>query len=69
MLPQDIMREINLMIDNFTVITNPKPRCCFQAQRRNADAWGRMMLLKPNRKALKYETWLYYDYFVFDFIN
>jgi hypothetical protein len=30
-LPQDIMREINLMIDNFTVITNPKPRCCFQA--------------------------------------
>jgi hypothetical protein len=28
-----------------------------------------MMLTKPNRKALKYEAWLYYDYYVYDFLN
>lgn len=28
-----------------------------------------MMLLKPNRKALDYPAWLYYDYFVTDFLN
>ena len=27
------------------------------------------MLLKPNRKALDYETWLFYDYFVYFFLN
>jgi hypothetical protein len=38
-------------------------------QRRVADSWGRMMLLKPNRKALNFDTWVYYDYYVFDFLN
>lgn len=33
------------------------------------DSWGRMLLLKPNRKALDYFTWLYYDYFVEDYLN
>lgn len=28
-----------------------------------------MLLVKPNRKALDYSTWLYYDYYVFDFLN
>jgi hypothetical protein len=28
-----------------------------------------MMLLKPNRKALDYEAWVFYDYFVHDFLN
>lgn len=28
-----------------------------------------MMLLKPNRKALDYKAWLYYDYCVIDFLN
>jgi hypothetical protein len=28
-----------------------------------------MMLLKPNRKALDYNTWLYYDYYVYEFLN
>lgn len=28
-----------------------------------------MMLLKPNRRALDYEAWLYYDYFVHDFLQ
>jgi hypothetical protein len=28
-----------------------------------------MMLLKPNRKALDYPSWVFYDYFVFDFLN
>lgn len=28
-----------------------------------------MLLVKPNRKALEYDTWLYYDYYVFDFLN
>jgi hypothetical protein len=27
------------------------------------------MLIKPNRKALDYKSWLYYNYFVFDFVN
>ena len=31
------------------------------------DKWGRMMLLKTNRKAFKY--WIYYDYYIYDFIN
>lgn len=38
-------------------------------QRRVADSWGRMMLLKPNRKALNFENWVYYDYYVYDFLN
>ena len=33
------------------------------------DKWGRMMLIKPNRKALRYDNWLYYDYFIFDYLN
>ena len=33
------------------------------------DSWGRMLLLKPNHKALEYTAWLYYDYFVTDFFN
>lgn len=28
-----------------------------------------MMLLKPNRKALNYDAWLYYDFFVHDYLN
>ena len=39
------------------------------SQRRVLDSWGRMMLLKPNRKALDYETWLFYDYFVYFFLK
>ena len=27
------------------------------------------MLLKPNRKALEYQAWKFYDYFVHDFLN
>jgi hypothetical protein len=33
------------------------------------DKWGRMMLIKANRKALKYTNWLYYDYYIFDYLN
>lgn len=28
-----------------------------------------MMLTKPDRKAINYNAWIYYDYFVFDFLN
>jgi hypothetical protein len=28
-----------------------------------------MILLKPNRRALDYDSWLYYDYFVNDFLQ
>jgi|LauGreDrversion4_2_1035121.scaffolds.fasta_scaffold71638_2 hypothetical protein len=27
------------------------------------------MLIKPNRKALDYDSWLFYDYFIIDFLN
>jgi len=33
------------------------------------DKWGRMMLIKPNRKALQYTNWLYYDYYIFDYLS
>jgi hypothetical protein len=33
------------------------------------DKWGRMMLIKANRKALQYNNWLYYDYYIFDYLN
>lgn len=28
-----------------------------------------MMFLKPNRKAINYDTWLFYDYYVHDYLN
>lgn len=56
-------------IENQSLIQNPATRNYFVAQRRNIDSWGRMMLLKPNRKALDYEAWIFYDYFVHDFLN
>jgi hypothetical protein len=31
------------------------------------DSWGRIMLIKTNRKALKY--WIYYDYYIYDYLN
>jgi hypothetical protein len=51
-----------------TIVMNPKQKQYFLSQRRNTDTWGRMMLLKPNRRALDYDAWLYYDYFVHDFL-
>lgn len=52
-----------------TIVMNPKQKQYFLSQRRNTDTWGRMMLLKPNRRALDYNAWLYYDYFVHDFLQ
>jgi len=28
-----------------------------------------MMLIKPNRKAMQYTNWLYYDYYIFDYLS
>ena len=33
------------------------------------DRWGRMMLMMPNRKYFKYESKVYFDYHVHDYMN
>eukprot|EP00347_Sterkiella_histriomuscorum_P012473 403368442 len=41
----------------------------FIRQRRNFDTWGRMMLLKPDRKYKETKFWLTHMYFVHDFLK
>ncbi len=57
------------MIDGLNQVNNPKHKPCFVKQRRVMDAWGRMMLMKPNRKQLEYEAWQYWDYYVYDYLS
>lgn len=68
-LPSNVVKDVDKILEYATIIQNPNQKYYFVSQRRNTDSWGRMLLLKPNRKALDYTTWLYYDYCVIDFLN
>ena len=41
----------------------------FVRQRRNFDTWGRMMLLKPDRKYKETKFWMTHMYFIHDFLK
>eukprot|EP00353_Schmidingerella_taraikaensis_P005395 CAMPEP_0185570738 /NCGR_PEP_ID=MMETSP0434-20130131/2942_1 /TAXON_ID=626734 ORGANISM="Favella taraikaensis, Strain Fe Narragansett Bay" /NCGR_SAMPLE_ID=MMETSP0434 /ASSEMBLY_ACC=CAM_ASM_000379 /LENGTH=120 /DNA_ID=CAMNT_0028185939 /DNA_START=1370 /DNA_END=1732 /DNA_ORIENTATION=- len=41
----------------------------FVTQRRAVDKWGRMMLLKPNRKYYKDKSKVFFDYHVHDYMD
>ena len=51
------------------IFTNASSNNYFVKQRRTLDKWNRMMLTKPDRNYYKNKGWMYYDYFVFDFLN
>jgi len=52
-----------------SILENPTSYQYFVKQRRNLDKWGRMMLLKPNRNFHDKEGWVYYEYYIHDFLN
>lgn len=51
------------------ITPSPNARNYMVKQRRNHDKWGRMMLLKPNRSATRFEHWKFYDFYVQDILQ
>ena len=50
-------------------VENPKKRKMMVRQRRTIDSWGRMMLIKPDRKYHRSLVYKYYDNFINDYIK
>lgn len=52
------------------VVENPQVHRYFVKQRRILDRWGRMTLVKPNRKYYDQgKSWLFYRYLLTDYLN
>lgn len=64
----EVIENPGLLVPSYSY-TIAHQKLGFVTQRRVVDKWGRMMLLKPNRKYFKGESKVYFDYHVHDYLD